>query len=60
MPTYEYRCGEGHTFETVQKITDEPVKSCPVCGACVQRVVSTGTSFILKGRGWAADGYEKK
>jgi putative FmdB family regulatory protein len=38
MPIYEYRCEEGHLFEVMQKITDDPVTSCETCGAPVQRV----------------------
>ena len=38
MPIYEYRCENGHLFETMQKITDDPVTECEVCGAPVQRV----------------------
>ena len=38
MPIYEYRCEDGHLFEVMQKITDDPVTSCETCGAPVQRV----------------------
>jgi|SRR4051794_4043618 putative FmdB family regulatory protein len=38
MPIYEYRCEDGHLFEVMQKITDDPVTSCEQCGAPVQRV----------------------
>src|SRR5690348_4914693 len=38
MPIYEYRCENGHLFEVMQKMTDEPVTQCEVCGAPVQRV----------------------
>jgi putative FmdB family regulatory protein len=38
MPIYEYRCEHGHLFEVLQKITDDPVTTCEVCGAPVQRV----------------------
>jgi putative FmdB family regulatory protein len=38
MPIYEYRCEEGHLFEVMQRITDDPVTSCQQCGAPVQRV----------------------
>jgi putative FmdB family regulatory protein len=38
MPIYEYRCEEGHLFEVMQRITDDPVTSCEQCGAPVQRV----------------------
>ena len=38
MPIYEYRCDNGHLFEVMQKITDDPVTTCETCGAPVQRV----------------------
>ena len=38
MPIYEYRCENGHLFEVMQKITDEPVTQCEVCAAPVARV----------------------
>ena len=38
MPIYEYRCENGHLFEVMQKITDDPVTRCEECGAPVQRV----------------------
>jgi putative FmdB family regulatory protein len=38
MPIYEYRCENGHLFEIVQRITDDPVTHCETCGAPVQRV----------------------
>ena len=66
MPTYEYVCKAGHTFERVQKITDKPLTTCPrvtrtgdwlFCGESCKRLISKGTGFTLKGRGWAKDGY---
>ncbi len=38
MPTYESRCENGHTFEVTQRMSDEPLTVCQVCGAPVQRV----------------------
>src|ERR1700752_3792204 len=38
MPIYEYRCKKGHTFDVMQRISDDPVTECEVCGAPVQRV----------------------
>ena len=38
MPIYEYRCEHGHTFEVMQRMTDDPVVSCETCAAPVQRV----------------------
>ena len=38
MPIYEYRCENGHLFEVMQKITEDPVTTCETCGAPVARV----------------------
>ena len=38
MPIYEFRCENGHLFEVMQKITEDPVTTCEECGAPVQRV----------------------
>jgi putative FmdB family regulatory protein len=38
MPIYEYRCANGHLFEVMQRITDDPVTTCETCGAAVSRV----------------------
>ncbi|HUO74446.1 MAG TPA: FmdB family zinc ribbon protein [Solirubrobacteraceae bacterium] len=38
MPIYEYRCEQGHTFEVMQRMSDDPVSSCETCAAPVERV----------------------
>src|ERR1700751_1990647 len=38
MLIYEYRCQQGHTFEVMQRMSDEPLVSCETCDAPVQRV----------------------
>jgi putative FmdB family regulatory protein len=38
MPIYEYRCENGHLFEVMQKISEDPVTRCETCEAAVQRV----------------------
>ena len=38
MPIYEYRCEQGHTFEVMQRMSDDPVLSCETCSAPVERV----------------------
>jgi len=38
MPIYEYRCDDGHTFEVMQRMSEDPLTTCQVCGAPVQRV----------------------
>jgi putative FmdB family regulatory protein len=38
MPIYEFRCEKGHTFEVMQRMSDDPVTECPVHGVPVERV----------------------
>ncbi len=38
MPIYEYKCEQGHIFEVMQRMTDDPLVSCRTCEAPVQRV----------------------
>src|SRR5437588_12933381 len=38
MPIYEYRCEHGHTFEVLQRMSDEPVATFQTCDAPVARV----------------------
>ena len=38
MPIYEYKCEQGHTFEVMQRMSDDPVSACQTCEAPVQRV----------------------
>ena len=61
MPTYEYKCDKcGHHFELFQKMTDPPVKICPVCKGKVTRLISGGAGFIFKGSGFYITDYKKK
>ena len=59
MPTYEYRCAEGHDFERFQKISDRPVTKCPTCGARAERKISGGQGLIFKGSGFYITDYGK-
>jgi putative FmdB family regulatory protein len=56
MPTYEYRCSNGHTFEVVQRMSDDPVKVCEVCGAPVERVFHP-VAVHFKGSGFYSTDY---
>ena len=38
MPIYEYRCTQGHTFEVMQRMSDDPVTVCETCESPVDRV----------------------
>ena len=58
MPIYEYACEKcGHEFERSQRITEDPVKTCPSCKAKKVRRLISRTAFVLKGGGWYSDLY---
>src|SRR4051794_19299835 len=59
LPIYEYRCEEGHTFEVIQRMTDDPVATCEVCGASVQRVLHP-VAVHFKGKGFYNTDYGTK
>jgi putative FmdB family regulatory protein len=60
MPTYEYRCRDcGHTFEVVQKMTDEPLAVCPDCGGELRKVFAV-PAIAFKGSGFYATDHGKK
>ncbi len=59
MPTYEYRCPDGHEFELFQKMTDKPRAKCPVCGKPATRQISGGAGLHFKGSGFYITDYGK-
>ena len=59
MPTYEYKCSQcEEVFEFFQKITDEPIKTCPVCSGELNRLISGGMGVIFKGSGFYTTDYK--
>ena len=53
MPIYEYQCEQcGHKLEKLQKISDEPLKTCPQCGNQSLKKLVSAAAFRLKGGGW--------
>jgi putative FmdB family regulatory protein len=59
MPTYEYRCERGHTFEVIQRMTDDPLTVCDEHGTPVQRVFHP-VAVHFKGSGFYNTDYGKK
>lgn len=52
MPTYVYQCPScGERFEAWQKITDDPIDTCPACGQPVHRVLFP-VGLVFKGGGF--------
>lgn len=59
MPFYEYRCVKGHTFEVTQRMSDEPLTTCEVCGAEASRVLFA-PAIHFKGTGFHNTDYGTK
>ena len=59
MPIYEYRCERGHTFEVMQRMTDDPLTVCEEHGTSVQRVFHP-VAVHFKGSGFYNTDYGKK
>jgi putative FmdB family regulatory protein len=61
MPTYEFRCPDGHEFEKFyRKISDATAEvPCPECGKIAMRLVSGGAGLLFKGSGFYLTDYGK-
>jgi putative FmdB family regulatory protein len=56
LPIYEYRCRNGHTFEVLQSMSDDPVAVCEVCSSPVERVFHP-VAVHFKGSGFYTTDY---
>ena len=53
MPIYEYQCEAcDHKMEKLQKLSDEPLKVCPICNESRLNKLVSAAGFRLKGDGW--------
>ncbi|HEY3221896.1 MAG TPA: FmdB family zinc ribbon protein [Gemmatimonadales bacterium] len=60
MPTYEYKCPNGHLFEkTFPRITSKRFATCPTCGKRAERQISGGAGLVFKGSGFYATDYKR-
>lgn len=61
MPIYEYDCPDcGHQFETMRKISDGPLTTCPSCGEDSLKKLISKVAFRLKGTGWYETDFKDK
>ncbi len=58
MPTYTYRREDGTTFEVRQKITEDPLETCPETGQNVERIITGNGGLIFKGEGFHVNDYD--
>jgi putative FmdB family regulatory protein len=59
VPIYEYKCDNGHVFDVMQKMADEPLTACVECGAPAHRVL-TAPAVHFKGSGFYNTDYGKR
>jgi putative FmdB family regulatory protein len=59
MPIYEYKCDNGHVFDVIQRMADEPLTKCEECGAPAARVL-TPPAIHFKGSGFHNTDYGTK
>jgi len=57
MPIYEYRCPDGHTFETFQRMADPPAEVCEVCGKGPVEKLLYPVAVHFKGSGFYSTDY---
>lgn len=59
MPTYEFRCPDGHVFDRFyRKISDSVSElQCPECGKIATRQLSGGAGLVFKGSGFYVTDY---
>jgi putative FmdB family regulatory protein len=59
MPIYEYKCDNGHVFDVIQRMSDDPLTECQECGAHAERVLHP-VAIHFKGSGFHNTDYGKK
>ena len=60
MPIYEYKCQScGHYFEVLQRISEEPLSTCPECKKNTLKKLVSAPNFRLKGQGWYETDFKK-
>ena len=60
MPTYEFRCPNGHVFEKAfPTITKTRRLKCPTCGKMGERLISCGVGLVFKGSGFYITDYKR-
>lgn len=61
MPIYVYKCTECNEYcEALQKVSDEPLKTCPHCQAEALTKVIAPVGVIFKGTGFHKNDYSGK
>jgi putative FmdB family regulatory protein len=57
VPTYEYRCPDGHLFEVFKSMSEPAPETCPICGKGPVEVVLHPVAVHFKGSGFYSTDY---
>jgi putative FmdB family regulatory protein len=57
VPIYEYKCPQGHVFETFQRISDPQPEVCEICGEGPLQRVLYPVAVHFKGSGFYSTDY---
>jgi putative FmdB family regulatory protein len=58
VPTYGYRCTKcGHQFEVFQRMSDDPIQTCPKCQGEVTKILYP-SGVLFKGSGYYSTDYK--
>lgn len=57
MPIYEYKCENGHVFDVMQKLSEDPLTACVECGSPVRKVLHP-VNISFKGSGFYSTDYK--
>jgi putative FmdB family regulatory protein len=60
MPIYEYKCPNGHLFESFHGMTEAGPTACEVCGEGPLQVVLHPVAVHYKGSGFYSTDYGRK
>jgi len=59
VPTYVYKCENDHTFEVLQRMAEDSLDSCEVCGSPARRMLFA-PAVHFKGSGFYTTDYARK
>ena len=60
MPTYEFKCPNGHLFEKAfPRVSKTRRLKCPECGKMAERLISGGAGLVFKGSGFYITDYKR-
>jgi putative FmdB family regulatory protein len=57
VPTYEYKCPNGHVFEVFKRIADPAPEACAICGASPVETVLYPVPVHFRGSGFYSTDY---